>query len=77
MSLYNHLNDYPVCDLTLLHFNTSYKQLISKYVQEHHAASRGGIPLSQNHTLEFTLRRIAYELEFKLNEFIKSELKCS
>ena len=67
MPPFTHLNDYTVCDLTLLHFNTSYKPLINTYI---------GSDLDRE-TVDFTLNRICFEIEFKLNEYIKNRLKAT
>jgi hypothetical protein len=50
------LLDYHIQDLPLLRFHTEFVPLISRSCQS---------------DLELTLSRLAYEMEWKLNEFVK------
>ena len=56
------LNDYSVCELTLLPFND-----FTKLIKDSLGA--------QKVSMQFTLQRIGLEIDFKLNEFMKNRLQ--
>jgi hypothetical protein len=57
------LNDYSVCELTLLPFK-SYQSLVAQH-----------LAAGQTDLLHFNLQRIGLEIDWKLNEYIKQALK--